>query len=138
MDDLAAQGPVISTEDLPDEDPSDDEDRFTTMEWPSIEPTTGPGSEGAVSPSTTTTTTTTTVPALAPTGAAVGGSTGQGQPSLPVAGPAKRPRGRPRKQPLLSPDVQIRIAKGRSKTGCITCRRRKKKCDETKPHCTSD
>ena len=25
----------------------------------------------------------------------------------------------------------------RSKTGCLTCRKRKKKCDETKPYCTS-
>ncbi|KAI9811786.1 MAG: hypothetical protein M1826_003097 [Phylliscum demangeonii] len=53
----------------------------------------------------------------------------------PAAGPPKRPRGRPRKHPLPSPDEHGKNAKGRSKTGCITCRRRKKKCDETKPHC---
>ncbi|KAI9841666.1 MAG: hypothetical protein M1837_000460 [Sclerophora amabilis] len=49
--------------------------------------------------------------------------------------PPKRPRGRPRKHPIPSPDAQAKVAKGRSKTGCITCRRRKKKCDETKPQC---
>lgn len=41
-----------------------------------------------------------------------------------------RKRGRPRKHPL---PVPVKATKGRSKTGCITCRRRKKKCDETKP-----
>ncbi|KAH8693029.1 fungal-specific transcription factor domain-containing protein [Talaromyces proteolyticus] len=46
-----------------------------------------------------------------------------------------RKRGRPRKHPLPVPGGQVKIAKGRSKTGCITCRRRKKKCDETKPAC---
>lgn len=49
----------------------------------------------------------------------------------------KRPRGRPRKhppKPLIINDGKAN--KGRSKTGCITCRRRKKKCDEAKPECT--
>lgn len=46
-----------------------------------------------------------------------------------------RKRGRPRKHPLLMPGGQMKVAKGRSKTGCITCRRRKKKCDENKPAC---
>ena len=46
----------------------------------------------------------------------------------------KRPRGRPRKHPLQTLEV-AKVQKGRSKTGCITCRRRKKKCDETKPVC---
>lgn len=50
----------------------------------------------------------------------------------PVA--AKRPRGRPRKHPVV-PESTNKITKGRSKTGCITCRKRKKKCDETKPRC---
>ena len=49
----------------------------------------------------------------------------------PAAVPRKR--GRPRKHPLPVPGNQAKITKGRSKTGCITCRRRKKKCDETKP-----
>ena len=49
----------------------------------------------------------------------------------PVAVPRKR--GRPRKHPLPAPGAQVKVTKGRSKTGCITCRRRKKKCDETKP-----
>ncbi|KAK6351827.1 Maltose acetyltransferase [Orbilia javanica] len=30
-----------------------------------------------------------------------------------------------------------RIFSNRTKTGCITCRRRKKKCDEGKPHCNN-
>jgi hypothetical protein len=55
--------------------------------------------------------------------------------STPVA---KRPRGRPRKHPKPTPES---LAKGlkpsRSKTGCITCRKRKKKCDEAKPTCKS-
>lgn len=49
----------------------------------------------------------------------------------PAAVPRKR--GRPRKHPLPAPGNQAKVTKGRSKTGCITCRRRKKKCDETKP-----
>jgi hypothetical protein len=48
---------------------------------------------------------------------------------------ARRRRGRPRKHPVPSLEVTVKVQKGRSKTGCITCRRRKKKCDETKPSC---
>jgi hypothetical protein len=48
---------------------------------------------------------------------------------------ARRPRGRPRKHPKTSSMSNLKQPKGRSKTGCITCRRRKKKCDETKPAC---
>ena len=49
---------------------------------------------------------------------------------------AKRPRGRPRKHPLPVPgEATNSLGKGRSKTGCITCRKRKKKCDEAKPGC---
>ncbi|EAW09536.1 Zn(II)2Cys6 transcription factor [Aspergillus clavatus NRRL 1] len=61
---------------------------------------------------------------------------GTGNPT-PAAAPVNVPRkrGRPRKHPLPVPGGQIKITKGRSKTGCITCRRRKKKCDETKPSC---
>lgn len=47
----------------------------------------------------------------------------------------KRPRGRPRKHPKINPEDKAKIAKARSKTGCITCRKRKKKCDERKPGC---
>ncbi|KAI1149455.1 fungal-specific transcription factor domain-containing protein [Nemania diffusa] len=47
----------------------------------------------------------------------------------------KRPRGRPRKHPLTSQVANSKVTKGRSKTGCITCRKRKKKCDEAKPRC---
>ncbi|KAJ5240159.1 hypothetical protein N7468_004778 [Penicillium chermesinum] len=57
----------------------------------------------------------------------------QENPGAPVAVPRKR--GRPRKHPLPSPGGQAKVTKGRSKTGCITCRRRKKKCDEHKPAC---
>jgi len=49
----------------------------------------------------------------------------------------KRPRGRPRKHPLNPAVTSNKITKGRSKTGCITCRKRKKKCDEAKPRCRS-
>lgn len=48
----------------------------------------------------------------------------------------RRPRGRPRKHPKTPPSTNpSKAPKGRSKTGCLTCRRRKKKCDETKPAC---
>lgn len=47
----------------------------------------------------------------------------------------KRPRGRPRKNPVPAPANGNKVTKGRSKTGCITCRKRKKKCDEAKPGC---
>lgn len=47
----------------------------------------------------------------------------------------KRPRGRPRKHPLTPVVNANKVTKGRSKTGCITCRKRKKKCDEAKPRC---
>lgn len=47
----------------------------------------------------------------------------------------KRPRGRPRKHPKPTPESQAKVTKGRSKTGCLTCRKRKKKCDEAKPRC---
>lgn len=46
--------------------------------------------------------------------------------------PTPRKRGRPRKHPLVE---QKKSSHARSKTGCGTCRRRKKKCDETKPNC---
>ena len=46
--------------------------------------------------------------------------------------PAARKRGRPRKHPIIE---QKKASHSRSKTGCGTCRRRKKKCDETKPAC---
>jgi len=54
---------------------------------------------------------------------------GQGDPK------AKRPRGRPRKHPVAPTVSTNKVTKGRSKTGCITCRKRKKKCDEAKPRC---
>ena len=47
----------------------------------------------------------------------------------------KKKRGRPRKNPPATLTALNKVAKGRSKTGCITCRRRKKKCDEAKPSC---
>lgn len=45
-----------------------------------------------------------------------------------------RKRGRPRKSTDLVLAKQ-NTKLGRSKTGCLTCRRRKKKCDEAKPEC---
>jgi hypothetical protein len=60
-----------------------------------------------------------------------GGKEGAIQQSPMVASrtaPVKRPRGRPRKHP---------ISKGRCRTGCFTCRRRKRKCNEAKPSCES-
>lgn len=47
----------------------------------------------------------------------------------------RRSRGRPRIHPPRSPTSATKQAKARSKTGCTTCRKRKKKCDETKPFC---
>lgn len=58
-------------------------------------------------------------------------------PALPSpTEPSKRKRGRPRKNPPPPIGATQKVTKGRSKTGCITCRRRKKKCDETKPECS--
>ena len=48
----------------------------------------------------------------------------------------KKPRGRPRKAKVGPPAGAGNPGRGRVKTGCITCRKRKKKCDETKPTCT--
>ncbi|MCJ1310011.1 hypothetical protein MMC25_003672 [Agyrium rufum] len=47
----------------------------------------------------------------------------------------KRGRGRPRKSLVATVAESSKTAKGRSKTGCYTCRRRKKKCDEARPAC---
>ncbi|KAI5793721.1 fungal-specific transcription factor domain-containing protein [Peziza echinospora] len=47
----------------------------------------------------------------------------------------RRGRGRPRKA-LPPTGSEVKAPKvGRTKTGCITCRKRKKKCDEEKPEC---
>jgi hypothetical protein len=54
-------------------------------------------------------------------------------PTEPVR--VRRARGRPRIHPPRSPTSLSKQAKARSKTGCTTCRKRKKKCDETKPFC---
>jgi hypothetical protein len=54
------------------------------------------------------------------------------EPLPSVAAPRKR--GRPRKPPFIGPQ---KPSHARSKTGCGTCRRRKKKCDETKPFCAN-
>jgi hypothetical protein len=66
------------------------------------------------------------VPSIIPT---------DGTEGVPVK--VKRPRGRPRKHPLPPIVTTNKITKGRSKTGCLTCRKRKKKCDEAKPRCES-
>ena len=54
-----------------------------------------------------------------------------------VESPLKKPRGRPRKPPCIVINPALKSTKARSKTGCVTCRLRKKKCDEAKPTCTS-
>jgi len=46
--------------------------------------------------------------------------------------PVARKRGRPRKHPVTE---TRKTTHTRSKTGCATCRRRKKRCDERKPSC---
>jgi hypothetical protein len=47
----------------------------------------------------------------------------------------RKKRGRPRRLTESGSIAKQKIVQGRSKTGCITCRRRKKKCDERKPEC---
>ena len=54
-------------------------------------------------------------------------------PTEPVR--VRRGRGRPRLYPPRSPTASSKATKARSKTGCTTCRKRKKKCDETRPFC---
>ena len=49
----------------------------------------------------------------------------------------KRGRGRPRKLPVPTLQPTSKAPKRRSVTGCFTCKRRKKKCDESKPSCES-
>ncbi|KAK5137150.1 hypothetical protein LTR08_000655 [Meristemomyces frigidus] len=48
--------------------------------------------------------------------------------------PTPRKRGRPRKHPIVE-NKNKKASHPRSKTGCGTCRARKKKCDEGKPIC---
>lgn len=48
--------------------------------------------------------------------------------------PTGRKRGRPPK-PKPEVEPESKRSKNRSKTGCKTCRSRKKKCDEVKPRC---
>ncbi|KAK3350739.1 fungal-specific transcription factor domain-containing protein [Neurospora tetraspora] len=55
--------------------------------------------------------------------------------SMPDQSKTKRPRGRPRKHPIAPVVPANKVTKGRSKTGCLTCRKRRKKCDEAKPRC---
>ncbi|KAF2746944.1 hypothetical protein M011DRAFT_403701 [Sporormia fimetaria CBS 119925] len=57
-------------------------------------------------------------------------------PISPTEPARRRGRGRPRVHPPKSP-ISSSKAKARSKTGCTTCRKRKKKCDETRPFCLS-
>lgn len=47
----------------------------------------------------------------------------------------RKPRGRPKKDTPATPATPSFKKNGRSKTGCQTCRNRKKKCDELKPIC---
>ena len=57
-----------------------------------------------------------------------------------AAGPSqtsatRRPRGRPPRDPSRQKAHKASKTHARSKTGCRTCRNRKKKCDEAKPEC---
>ena len=54
-------------------------------------------------------------------------------PSQPSA--TRRPRGRPPRDPARVKAQKATKTHARSKTGCRTCRNRKKKCDEAKPEC---
>jgi hypothetical protein len=56
------------------------------------------------------------------------------EPKAASSTPARttQPRGLPRKHPE---PASASLPKGGSKTGCITCRKRRKKCDERKPGC---
>lgn len=53
-----------------------------------------------------------------------------------VGSGSRQPRSptRPETKPGKFP-TKFRIRQPRTKTGCVTCRRRKKKCDETHPNC---
>ena len=57
--------------------------------------------------------------------------------SLGISTLARKGRGRPRKFSANGMPFDTRVQKHtRTKTGCGTCRKRKKKCDEGKPTCT--
>ena len=60
-----------------------------------------------------------------------------GYPDSPLvsSGPVAKRKGRPRKNKVASKELKKSTLNERSKTGCMTCRKRKKKCDETKPMC---
>lgn len=47
----------------------------------------------------------------------------------------QHPRSCPRRAPVRYP-VAFRLRHARTKSGCLTCRSRKKKCDEARPCCT--
>lgn len=54
--------------------------------------------------------------------------------SIISIGNSQKKRGRPRKSTDTVP-AKPSTKLGRTKTGCLTCRQRKKKCDEGKPEC---
>ncbi|KAI9686546.1 MAG: Maltose acetyltransferase [Bathelium mastoideum] len=64
----------------------------------------------------------------------------QFQPGMPLANGVQTAPPKSRTGPERPPVIQIdkkrkRVFSNRTKTGCLTCRSRKKKCDETKPAC---
>ena len=64
----------------------------------------------------------------------------QFQPGMPLANgvPTAPPKSRtgPERPPVIQIDKKRkRVFSNRTKTGCLTCRSRKKKCDESKPAC---
>ena len=64
----------------------------------------------------------------------------QFQPGMPLANGVQTAPPKSRTGPERPPVIQIdkkrkRVFSNRTKTGCLTCRSRKKKCDESKPAC---
>lgn len=57
--------------------------------------------------------------------------------SAPSAQPASAPAFVTERPATAVPPKRKRVFSNRTKTGCMTCRRRKKKCDEQRPSCES-
>ncbi|RMY22246.1 hypothetical protein D0867_02834 [Hortaea werneckii] len=76
-----------------------------------------------------------TAPSQDPNASWVPSQTVQGPPSLSADGSSPRQHKRPSPPPSGDPKRRKRKSRGRTKTGCLTCRARKKKCDERKLIC---
>ncbi|RMX88817.1 hypothetical protein D0869_01344 [Hortaea werneckii] len=77
----------------------------------------------------------TTAPSQDPNTSRVPSQTVRGPPSLSADGSSPRQHKRPSPPPSGDRRRRKRKFRGRTKTGCLTCRARKKKCDERKPIC---